>query len=77
MTFEEKLRTLPAAEVWEEYCGFLEMTMEEYMGVQRRLLEEQIALLSGFSAKLPRKRWRNSARACRSQNTKTMQISSF
>ena len=30
MTFEEKLRTLPAAEVWEEYCGFLEMTMEEY-----------------------------------------------
>ena len=47
MTFEEKLRTLPAAEVWEEYCGFLEMTMEEYMGVQRRLLEEQIALLSG------------------------------
>ncbi|MEG1782023.1 MAG: GH3 auxin-responsive promoter family protein [Oscillospiraceae bacterium] len=46
MNFEEKLKNLPTEEVWQEFCGFLDMSMEEYMNVQCRLLMEQIELLS-------------------------------
>ncbi|MFR1808229.1 MAG: auxin-responsive protein, partial [Pygmaiobacter massiliensis] len=46
MTFEEKLKKCSASEVWQEYCGFLDFSMEEYMQVQNRLLMEQILLLS-------------------------------
>ncbi|MBC5580563.1 GH3 auxin-responsive promoter family protein [Anaerofilum sp. BX8] len=46
MTFEEKLKSCSAAEIWQEYCGFLDLSMEEYMGIQRRLLMEQIDLMS-------------------------------
>lgn len=42
MKFEEKIRKLPAQEVWEEYCSFLELSLNEYMQVQYRLLNEQI-----------------------------------
>lgn len=46
MQFEEKLKRFSQQEVWDEYCGFLDLTMEEYLGVQSRLLMEQVALLS-------------------------------
>ena len=46
MTFEEKIKKLPRAAVWQEYCGFLDFTLEEYMQTQERLLMEQIDLLS-------------------------------
>ncbi len=46
MTFEEKLKSLPPHEVWEEYCGFLDLSLDEYMAVQSRLLMEQIDLMS-------------------------------
>ena len=46
MNFEDKLKNLPSEEVWQEYCGFLDLTMAEYMNVQSRLLMEQIELLS-------------------------------
>lgn len=46
MNFEEKLRKLPAAAVWQEYCGFLSLSLPEYMQIQRRLLLEQISLMS-------------------------------
>ena len=45
MNFEQKLKKLPAAAVWQEYCGFLDLSLEEYMGIQRRLLMEQISLM--------------------------------
>lgn len=67
MTFEEKIQKCAPSEVWQEYCGFLDLTMEEYMAIQKRLLMEQITLMdavrwaSAFSAASPRKRWRNSA----------------
>ncbi len=33
-------------EIWEEYCSFLDLSIEEYMEIQKRLLEEQISVWS-------------------------------
>ena len=35
MRFQEKIRNYSKEDIWREYCGFLDMTMEEYMAVQR------------------------------------------
>lgn len=32
---------------WDEYCGFLSLSLDEYMNVQKRLLTEQIGLYCG------------------------------
>lgn len=45
MNFEEKLKKSSASEIWQEYCGFLDLSMEEYMTTQKRLLLEQIHLM--------------------------------
>ena len=42
MHFEDMLRKKKYKEIWEEYCGFLDLSMEEYMQMQFRLLEEQL-----------------------------------
>ena len=44
MRFQEKLHQYSKAEIWEEYCGFLTLTSEEFMTIQKRLLLEQIEL---------------------------------
>ena len=46
MTFEEKLRNYSAKEIWQEYCSFLDLSMDEYMTIQKRLLMEQVDLMS-------------------------------
>lgn len=46
MRFEEKLKEYPKEAIWSEYCGFLDLTIEEYMQIQNRLLLEQIRLWS-------------------------------
>ena len=46
MRFKEKLTKNPPGEIWEEYCGFLDLSIDEYMMVQNRLLDEQIELFS-------------------------------
>ena len=46
MTFEEKLKQCPAAEVWQEYCGFLDLSLPEYMQIQKRLVMEQVELMA-------------------------------
>jgi hypothetical protein len=33
-------------EVWQKYCGFLDLSLEEFMEIQRRLLMEQMGLLA-------------------------------
>jgi len=33
-------------EIWQKYCGFLDLSLEEFMEVQRRLLMEQTDLLT-------------------------------
>ena len=46
MRFQEKLHEYQKKEIWEEYCGFLTIRPEEFMTIQRRLLEEQMGLWS-------------------------------
>lgn len=46
MRFEDKVKTNSRDQIWQEYCGFLDMSLSDYMYTQRRLMEEQIALWS-------------------------------
>ena len=46
MKFEQKLKSLSQEEIWQEYCGFLDLKIDEYMQIQNRLMEEQISLWS-------------------------------
>ena len=46
MRFQEKLREYTQKELWDEYCGFLTLSTEEFMNIQKRLLLEQIELWS-------------------------------
>ncbi|MEG0765060.1 MAG: GH3 auxin-responsive promoter family protein [Pseudoflavonifractor sp.] len=46
MTFEEKLKERHTQEIWSEYCGFLDLDMDSYMKIQKRLMLEQIDLWS-------------------------------
>ena len=39
MRFEEKLKRCSHEQLWQEYCGFLDMSLAEYMYTQRRLME--------------------------------------
>lgn len=44
MRFEDKLRKTDHEKLWREYCGFLDMSLSDYMYTQRRLMEEQLQL---------------------------------
>ena len=46
MRFKDKLKTCQMKEIWDEYCGFLDLNINEYMQIQKRLLAEQIELYS-------------------------------
>ncbi|MBM7615486.1 GH3 family domain-containing protein [Alkaliphilus hydrothermalis] len=46
VTLEEMLRREEFDKIWEKYCGFLDLTLPEFMQIQERLLMEQIELLS-------------------------------
>ncbi len=54
MHFKDKLKTCSKADIWQEYCGFLELSIEEYMQIQFRLLKEQIQVYaaSGLGRRL-------------------------
>ena len=41
------LRDGRTAELWQKYCGFLDLSIEEFMHIQKRLLLEQLELLDG------------------------------
>jgi len=43
----ELLREGRTEELWQKCCGFIDLSTEEVMAIQRRLLMEQIELLSG------------------------------
>ena len=47
MKFEEKLKQSRAEDIWNEYCGFLDLNIDEYMNIQNRLMEEQLSLWTG------------------------------
>ena len=44
MRLQEKLHEYTKEEIWEEYCGFLTLSMDEFMSIQNRLLQEQMEL---------------------------------
>ncbi len=46
MRFQEKLHQYTKEEIWEEYCSFLNLSTEEFMEIQKRLLVEQIKVWS-------------------------------
>ena len=46
MNLKEKLKKREYEEIWQQYCGFLDLTMDGYMKIQRRLMEEQIQMWS-------------------------------
>lgn len=46
LKFEQKLKSLSQDEIWQEYCGFLDLSIDEYMQIQTRLMNEQISLWS-------------------------------
>lgn len=61
MNFEQKLKDRSSKEIWQEYCGFLDLSIDEFMDIQYRLLQEQIDLLSRcglgqrfFKGKIPK-----------------------
>jgi hypothetical protein len=43
----ELLRQGKTEELWQKCCGFIDLSLEEFMAIQERLLLEQIELLSG------------------------------
>jgi hypothetical protein len=44
-TATELLRQGRRGEIWQKYCGFIDLSLEEFMDIQRRLLLEQIDML--------------------------------
>lgn len=46
MSLSERLQKREYQEIWNQYCGFLDLNIEEYMKIQNRLMEEQIQLFS-------------------------------
>lgn len=34
MKFEDKLNEYTSEELWKEYCGFLDLTVDEFMEIQ-------------------------------------------
>lgn len=46
INLQEMLRQESYDKIWEKYCGFLDLSLADFMGIQERLLMEQIELLS-------------------------------
>ncbi len=46
MKLEKKLKKKQYDNIWQEYCGFLDFSLTEFMEIQDRLLMEQIELYS-------------------------------
>ncbi len=44
MNLKEMLEERQFDKIWETYCGFLDLSIESYMDIQNRLMEEQINL---------------------------------
>jgi len=50
---DELFRIGDTEKIWQKYCGFLDLSLEEFMAIQERLLMEQIDL--AWNSKLGRK----------------------
>jgi hypothetical protein len=54
LKFEDKLKYIDSKMIWQEYCGFLDLSIDEYMEIQNRLMKEQLTLwtASGLGKKM-------------------------
>jgi len=43
---DKYFQTLTEKELWQRYCGFLELPVDEFMNIQKHLLMEQIELVA-------------------------------
>ena len=46
LNYGDKIQKKQFREIWDEYCNFLDLSIDEYMTIQRRLMQEQIQLWS-------------------------------
>ena len=46
MTFQKQLKKMTRHQLRNEYCGYLDLSRNEYMYIQNRLMTEQIELWS-------------------------------
>lgn len=46
MKLDERLRKKQYDLIWQEYCGFIDLSMPQYMDIQQRLMLEQLELYS-------------------------------
>ena len=44
MNLDDKLSNRMYRSIWQQYCGFLDLSMSEYMDIQKRLMLEQLSL---------------------------------
>lgn len=47
MTLEQKFRKKQYDQIWQRYCGFLDLLLPEFMEIQNRLMLEQLELYAG------------------------------
>ncbi|NLB52450.1 MAG: GH3 auxin-responsive promoter family protein [Syntrophomonadaceae bacterium] len=47
MNLDQKLKNKQFDQIWQEYCGFLDFSMDQYMEIQNRLMLEQIEIYAG------------------------------
>ena len=45
-TEDKYFETLSEKELWQRYCGFLDLSLTEFMDIQSRLLMNQIGLVA-------------------------------
>lgn len=46
MTLDQKLRKKKYDYIWQQYCGFLDLSLPEFMEIQNRLMMEQLEMYS-------------------------------
>ena len=46
MILKEMIEKNRKEDIWHKYCGFLDLSIDEYMAIQKRLMQEQIELWS-------------------------------
>ena len=46
MRFEDKLKNRSSMAIWQEYCGFLDLGIDDYMDIQNSLMKEQLQIWS-------------------------------
>ncbi|MDD3027716.1 MAG: GH3 auxin-responsive promoter family protein [Erysipelotrichaceae bacterium] len=44
MSFKDDYKSKSKKEIWDQYCGFLDLTIDEFMAIQNRLMKEQLRL---------------------------------